>query len=108
MLSGVMGTVTSIGGPPVALMFHDAGGPELRGTLAGYFMLSTAISLGGLWMAGMLHGGHVQLFVDLTPGVLIGLLVSTFTRRYLDRGRTRVAVLSLSAVSALAVFLKYI
>ena len=38
-LSGFMGTTTSIGGPPLAVLYHDAAGAELRGTMSGFFVV---------------------------------------------------------------------
>ena len=35
LLSGVFGTIASIGGPPLALVYQHEPGPRLRGTLAG-------------------------------------------------------------------------
>lgn len=107
LASGVMGVVTSIGGPPVALMFHDVSGPALRGTLSGFFFLSTLLSLLGLGMSGLLHWAHLQAYLLLVPGMLSGLWLSKFSRGYLDRGRTRMAVLLISGLSAVAVLLKY-
>ncbi|MDD9944485.1 MAG: TSUP family transporter [Myxococcales bacterium] len=106
LVSGVMGTVTSVGGPPVALMFHDAAGPTLRGTLSGYFLLSALISLGGLLLAGLMGVDDVVAYLVLVPGVVVGFALSHRTRAYLDRGYTRVAVLALSAVAAVGVVFK--
>ena len=44
-LSGLMGTISSIGGPPVALLYQNAGASRLRGTLAGFFLVGSVVSL---------------------------------------------------------------
>jgi uncharacterized protein len=105
-LSGLMGTMTSIGGPPVALVYQHAEGPMLRSTLNTYFALGSAMSIPALALAG--HFGREQL-VDgmlLLPPTLVGFALSGWTRSWLDAGRTRAAVLAVATASALAVVVK--
>lgn len=107
-VSGVMGTMTSIGGPPMAIVYQDARGPELRATLNTYFAFGSAMSIPALALAG--HFG-VQQAIDgalLLPATAIGFALSGATRSFLDRGRTRAAVLATATVSALAVVVKEI
>lgn len=106
LVAGVMGTVTSVGGPPVALMFHDARGPELRGTLGGYFIVSTLLSIAGLALAGLLGPAELLRYGVLLPGVLLGFAASNRARRWLDQGYTRPAVLTLAALAAAGVLLR--
>jgi uncharacterized membrane protein YfcA len=104
--SGVMGTMTSIGGPPIALVYQHAAGPQLRSTLNTYFALGSAMSIPALALAG--HFGREQL-VDgmlLLPPTLVGFALSGLTRSWLDAGRTRAAVLGVATASALAVVVK--
>ncbi|MFN2425388.1 MAG: sulfite exporter TauE/SafE family protein [Candidatus Binatia bacterium] len=105
-VSGVMGTMTSIGGPPIALVYQDAEGPALRATLNTYFALGSAMSIPALALAG--HFGRDQL-VDgllLMPATAVGFALSGASRSYLDRGRTHAAVMAVATISALAVVLK--
>lgn len=107
-LSGFMGTIVSIGGPPIALVYQHESGPSIRGTLSAFFVVGVAISLVGLGAVG--HFGREQaiLALALTPAVLIGFLVSRHTARWLDKGYIRPALLVASAVSAVAVIAKYL
>ena len=45
IVSGVMGTAAGIGGPPLALMYQNREGQEIRATLAVAFAMGTVISL---------------------------------------------------------------
>jgi uncharacterized membrane protein YfcA len=99
--SGFMGTVTSIGGPPMALVYQRNPGESLRATLALYFMIGSAFSLLMLVVAGEFDATDLGLGLLLLPGVALGFLISRFVARYLDRGHTRVAVLAFSAASSL-------
>ncbi len=38
-VSGIMGTLASVGGPPMALLFQKQKGPQLRATMSGYLLL---------------------------------------------------------------------
>jgi len=105
-LSGFMGTTSNTGGPPIALLYQNAPGARLRSTLSGYFALGTTISL--LALAAVARFGRDELWsaLALLPGVLIGFVLSTRTLPLLDRGYTRAAVLTVSAVSGAIVILR--
>lgn len=104
--SGVMGTMTSIGGPPIALVYQNAEGPTLRGTMGAYFIVSGVLSLIGLAVVGRLGDRELHASLVLLPGVLVGFFASRWSRTLLDRGLTRPAVLALSAVAAASVLAK--
>jgi uncharacterized membrane protein YfcA len=101
--SGFMGTITSIGGPPLALVYQSARGPELRATLAGSFLLGSVLSLIALAVIGRFGAAELVHTAVLIPGIVLGVLVSRPLLHWLDRGITRPLVLSLSTASALAV-----
>jgi hypothetical protein len=71
--SGAMGTATSIGGPPLALLYQHHEGPVLRATLSVAFAVGTVLSLTGLAIAGAIEPWHVVLASALLPGLLAGL-----------------------------------
>ena len=100
--SGAMGTATSIGGPPLALLYQHHEGATLRGTLAVTFGVGTLVSLGGQAAADALAPWHVALALALVPGSVAGLWLSGRLARRLDGPWLRPAVLALAAVAALA------
>lgn len=93
VVSGVMGTTSSIGGPALAVVYHRRPGPELRSTLALSFVVGLLLSIGALLLAGEVHPWHLGLAVALMPALLFGLWASTRVARYLDRTWLRPAVL---------------
>lgn len=101
LASGFMGTVTSIGGPPMALVYQRHPGDRLRSTLALYFMFGALFSLFMLIVAGQFGTTEMELGLLLLPGMLLGLSISRLMATVLDRGHTRQAVLGFSAVSSL-------
>jgi uncharacterized membrane protein YfcA len=102
-LAGVMSTITSMGGPPMALLYQNEQGPRLRGTLAAFFSLGVVFSLGGLAIAGRFGWTEVRLAALLLPGVVIGFVLSAWTSKHLDKGHTRAVVLVTSAVAGVLV-----
>lgn len=102
-LSGFMGTATSIGGPPMAVLYAGQHGRRLRGTLAAYFLAGIAISLAALAATGSFGREELGLSIIPIPGIVVGFLASHGGARWLDAGRTRPAVLAVSTVAALSV-----
>lgn len=108
MLSGLMGTVTSIGGPPIALVYQNERGPEVRGTLSAYFLVGTVLSLAGLAWIGRFGLPELRAGLSLCPGVILGYLASRNALGLVDRRGLRPAILGLAAASALVVILRRI
>jgi uncharacterized protein len=106
VLSGFSGTVASIGGPPMALVYQNETGPRIRGTLSVIFTIGTVISVAGLWWAGRFGLVELALGLLLMPAVLLGFALSRFTTGRVDRAHTRPAILFISALSALIIILR--
>lgn len=103
MLSGVAGTISSIGGPPMALVYQHERGPSVRGTMSSIFVMGSLIAIAGLWWAGRFGLVELVLGVILMPAVMLGFAVSRYTAVWLDRRHIRPAILTVSAVSALVI-----
>lgn len=102
-LSGFMGTATSIGGPPMAMLYAGEEGRRLRGTLAGFFLAGIAMSLVALVLAGTFGAEEARLSLLPVPAIAVGFAFSGWGARRLDAGHTRPAVLTVAAASALSV-----
>lgn len=102
-LSGFMGTATSIGGPPMAMLYAGEQGRRLRGTLAGFFLTGIAMSLFALVVTGSFGVEELRLSLLPVPAILVGFALSSWGARRLDAGRTRPAVLAVAALSAVSV-----
>jgi len=106
-LSGFFGTTAAIGGPPIALLYQHEKGPVVRGTLSAFFVVGTAISIGGLAWAGKFGRPELQLTPVLLPGALVGFLLSGRLTRFMDRGWLRPAILVLSVLAGSIVVAKH-
>ncbi|RWR29285.1 sulfite exporter TauE/SafE family protein [Sinirhodobacter populi] len=100
LISGFMGTLTSIGAPPMAMVYQDADPARMRATLNAFFVVGGGISLVALWTGGHYGAHDVALAAVLLPFALVGLLLSGWGRRLVHRGRVKKIVLTVSAVSA--------
>lgn len=100
-LSGLGGTLASIGAPPVALVNQEMEPKRLRSTLSGYFILSGIAAVIGAAAAGRLGATEFHLAGWMLPGIFLGFLLSYPLIGLVSPKISRVAVLGLSAVAAL-------
>lgn len=103
--SGAMSLVSSIGGPPIALLYRDAPGPTLRASLAAVFTVGVLITTTSRALAGEITRSDVILGACLLPAMLLGLRLSHAFKGRVEGRPLRIAVLvvaSLSAVGLLA------
>ena len=106
LIAGVMGASSGVGAPPIALLYQHREGPELRPTLAFVYAVSSVMIVVFLAAVGKFGLRESGLALLLVPGYLLGYFIAAPLARILDRGYSRVAVLILSAVSALALLLR--
>jgi len=106
ILSGVMAITTSVGGPPIALLYQKQSGPKLRGTLSGFFLIGIIFSLFGLATVGKFGIQELRLTVPLTIAVLVGYGLSSVMIERLDGAKTRPIVLLLATASCLVILIR--
>ncbi|MFC5287923.1 sulfite exporter TauE/SafE family protein [Actinokineospora guangxiensis] len=99
--SGAFGTVSAIGGPPMALLYQNESGPAVRATLNAFFLVASVSSVVTLAVAGQVRGEHLVAGAMLLPFIAVGYLVSGPLRDLLAGPRLRVAVLGVAGASAL-------
>ncbi|MGH3306319.1 MAG: TSUP family transporter [Nocardioides sp.] len=106
LVSGFSGTATSIGGPPMAILYQNRPPRQIRTTLAVYFMVGAALSLAGLALAGQLDLRRALLAACLAPVLPFGAALGHVLRRRLPERRVRGAVLLVCAASALVLLVR--
>lgn len=104
--AGVTGTATSIGGPPIALLFQHRRPAEVRATLAVFFFIGVVLSLGGLALSGSLPLASLVVAGIVSPFLVAGIVAGSLVRGSLPRDRFRVAVLAVCAASAAVLLVK--
>ncbi|MGQ0617740.1 MAG: sulfite exporter TauE/SafE family protein [Acidimicrobiia bacterium] len=107
-LSGVMGTVSGIGGPPVVLLYRDEPALLLRSTFSRFFLVTGLYTLAVLAVARQFGRHEAYWSLALLPGVVVGLAVGPALARRVDRGSARPWVLGLSGIGATAVVVQQV
>ena len=102
-LSGVLGTSTSVGGPPIALLYQHQTRITARNEIAAFFLLGTPISLLMLWWQGGSSMLGLPLILKMLPGVAIGFWLSRHLERVVKVENAKPAILWVSGLSALVV-----
>ena len=108
-LAGFMGTISSINGPPMALVYQNAKSARLRSTLAGFFIIASILSIIGLTFVGRYGFSELKMAGMMLPGTILGFTISSLLIRKIDQSYTkftRLAVLTFSTISALIVILR--
>lgn len=98
--SGVLGTATSIGGPPMALMWQNSSGPALRGTMSGFFLVGSVLSIAALAATGAVDAGTFRTCASLVPAMLVGYVLSRRLNGVLNPKRQRWTAIAMSATGA--------
>jgi uncharacterized membrane protein YfcA len=101
VVSGTTGTSTSIGGPPVALLYQREQGPRVRASLSLFLCVGNSLAVAALAAAGHLPGRDVEVGMIFLACAAAGLLAAARFRRFLDAGRVRAAVLVTVSASAI-------
>ena len=101
--SGLMGTISSIGGPPVALVYQGTHPARFRATLGVHLIAGATLSLIAVWAVGRFGISELMLAGVLIPAALAGFWLSGFGVPFVEAHHVRWAVLVLSTLSSLAV-----
>lgn len=97
--SGLMGTSTSIGGPPMALVLQHAEAGKLRANLAGYFAFSCVLSLVALTATGHFSWWHFKYGMMIMPAPILASIFAYRIQRFIKAEWLRYALLVLCSVS---------
>ena len=99
--SGILGTSTSIGGPPMALIMKRFDPDRTRGTLAGTFVLGTLVSLIILAFSGQISSTQMGAAAAYLPLVIVGLIAANHLNQFIDRNLLNRIVLIVAISAAL-------
>lgn len=104
--STYMGTITAIGGPPIALIYQNEKGPLVRANMSAFFLVASFLSLTALLFSGYLGLQELILFAATFPGVLIGFWLSGRLVHRIPFERLRPLILGIAAVAGIAALVR--
>lgn len=99
--SGVMGVFTSIGGPPIALLYQSASSQKILANLPAFFLATTTFALVALYLADHFQQQQFELFLHCLPGVFAGFLIAPLFQKRLAEKSLRPFILTVAGVSGL-------
>lgn len=101
--SGVLGTATSVGGPPIALVYAGQDKITARSELAAFFLIGTPVSVAALIYSGSMLREDFLLSLKILPGVFIGFLLARYLDHHLTAAKVKAALLGVSLAAAVVV-----
>ena len=99
-VSGLTGTITGVGAPPLAMVYQDRTALAARPSLNAFFSIGCLMSVILLALAGWFGPDDVVVALVFLPAMALGLGLARIVRPYVDH-RFRLALWSLSGIAAL-------
>ncbi len=106
VVSGITGTTSAVGGPPVALLYRSAKGGTLRASLGVIFSIGVVINVTTLTVARQIHWSDVTTALLLFPAAAVGLWLSRFLTGKVEGEPLRRAILVVAALAAVGLVVR--
>lgn len=100
-IGGVMGTLTGIGAPPMAILYSNVETRRAAATQNAFYGFGTFVAIIALAIAGVLTLPQVAFAASLAPFVPFALLASHPLATRFERGAIRPWALGMATISAL-------
>jgi len=104
-LSGLMGTLTGIGGPPMGIVYQHGEPAEVRAAMNAFFAFGTLMTVAALLLTHLIEARHVRVAALLLPAVPLGLYGANLLSRASDR-YIRTILMGFCALSGLILIIK--
>lgn len=101
LTAGIMGTITAIGAPPMAILYAREEARRSRAMQNLFFLWGMVWSGGALAIMGLISRENLLVAVALAPVALLGLWLSRPAARWLEGRSVRPIALGLSSAAAL-------
>ncbi|MFN3616248.1 MAG: TSUP family transporter, partial [Rubrimonas sp.] len=107
-LSGLTGTLTSVGAPPLALLYQHAPAAHARATLNAFFSIGIALSLLALAAQGQVRLSDAAFALSMVPAAACGFLLARPVMRRLGGRSVRPIILGLATLASGMILLRWL
>lgn len=104
-ISGLMGTITSVGAPPLAMIYQNKNPEHARPTLSAFFAIGCFVSIIGLMIAGWFSHADIFRVMLLLPAMFLGTFIGRNLVSVIDR-RYRYALWAISGIAAVQLIIR--
>lgn len=102
--SGITASITSVGGPPIAVVYQRQSSTDARPTLQTFFALGAFVTLIVLSVGGQVSFKDFALAVLLVPALALGFVAGPRLRPLFDRNFRRFLLGSAAVAAVLLIF----
>ena len=106
-VSSLFGVTTSIGGPPMGLLYQRVDGDAMRGTISVLSLTGAPVGFAVLVATGNMTGDDVRTGLALVPFALVGASCARFVIPWFDQ-RLRKVVLLVCALAAVGAMVRVV
>lgn len=104
--AGLMGTLTAIGAPPMAMLYQYEPAKRARAMQNAFFFWGMCVSVLALWWQGLVTQAHLVFALSLLPAIGVGLVISMPVAKRMEKQTVRPYALGLSTVAALVLIVR--
>ncbi|NNK79128.1 MAG: sulfite exporter TauE/SafE family protein [Litoreibacter sp.] len=106
MTAGIMGTLTAIGAPPMALLYQHVDQRRSAATQNMFFFFGMVVSILALTWQGLVGTRHILFALALSPVVPVALVAAQPLSRRFSKRSIRPAALTLAGLAATVLLLR--
>lgn len=106
VVSGLTGTLTSVGAPPMQLLYQHRLGEGTRATLSAFFTIGIVLSLSALAVQSQIGAADVIFAASLAPAAACGLALGAWSARRVTGRALRPVVLGLATAASGAILVR--
>lgn len=105
VVSGLMGSITAVGAPPMAIIYHDRDPSNVRPTLNAFFFSGSMLGLISLGLSGWISMQDFIAAIIFLPAMFVGILISGPFKK-LPSALMSKLLLGLSTIASISLILK--
>ena len=106
LVAGLMGTLTAIGAPPMAMLYQNQPPRRARAMQSTFFFFGMVVSIAALGWQGLIRPQHLSFALCIVPAIGLGLILAQPLEARFSRQMVRPAALIFSSIAAIILLLK--